>query len=65
LTRSEEEEKVAEHEATFLDALKGLEVTREYMCQFDAKDSVIIMCSKVGTELYRLRAQECLKKSRN
>jgi hypothetical protein len=65
LTRSEEEEEVAEHKALFLDALKRLEAARKYMCQFDTKNSIIVMCSKVGNELYRLRAQEYLKKSCN
>jgi hypothetical protein len=31
LTRQEEEEEVAEHKATSLDALKGLEAARKYV----------------------------------
>jgi hypothetical protein len=50
LTRPEEE--VAEHKATFLDALKGLEAARKYMWQFDTKNNIIAMCSKVKNELY-------------
>jgi hypothetical protein len=47
----EEEEEVAEHEATFLDAMKELEATRKYMCQCDTENSAIVMCSNVGNEL--------------
>jgi hypothetical protein len=54
----EEEEQVAEHKATFLDALKWLEAARKYMCQFGTKNNVIVTCSKDGNELYTLRAQE-------
>jgi hypothetical protein len=56
LTRPEEEE-VSEHKATFLDALKGLEVSRRYMCQFDTENNIIVMCNKVENELYTSRAQ--------
>jgi hypothetical protein len=41
LTRSEEEEEVAEHKAIFLDALKRLETSRKYMCQFDSKNNIV------------------------
>jgi hypothetical protein len=41
-----------EHKATFLDALKGLEATRKYICQFDTKYSIIVMCNRVESELY-------------
>jgi hypothetical protein len=51
------EEEVAEHKATFLDALKGLEAATKYICQFDTKNSINVMCNKVDNELYRLRAQ--------
>jgi hypothetical protein len=51
LTRPEEEpeqeEEVAEHKATFLDALQGLEAARKYICQFDAENSIVIMHNKV------------------
>jgi hypothetical protein len=53
LIRSEEE--VAEHKATFLDAVKGLKAARKYIHQFDTKNNITVMCKKV--ELYRLRAQ--------
>jgi hypothetical protein len=60
LTRPEEEPKeedeVAEHKTKFLVALKGLEAARKYIYQFGAKKSIIVMCSKVENELYRLRA---------
>jgi hypothetical protein len=69
LTRSdedpEEEEEVAEHEATFLDAVKELEAARKYMCQFGTENSVIVMCNYVGNELYRLRAQGRKKQKTN
>jgi hypothetical protein len=44
LTRPEEgpEEEVAEHKATFVDALKGLEAARKYMHQFDIKNNIIV-----------------------
>jgi hypothetical protein len=54
----EEEEEVAEHKTTFLDAMKGLEEARKYMCQFDTENNIIVMCNEVENELYRLRAQE-------
>jgi hypothetical protein len=61
LTKSEEgpeeEEKVAEYKATFLDALIGLEATRKYICQVHTKNNIIVMCNKVENELHRLRAQ--------
>jgi hypothetical protein len=62
LTRLEEEE-VAEHKAPFLDALKGLEAARKYICQFDTENNTL-MCNEVENELYRLRAQE-KKKQKN
>jgi hypothetical protein len=40
-----------------LDALRGLEAARKYICQFDTKNSIIVMCNKVENELYRLTAQ--------
>jgi hypothetical protein len=52
----EEEEEVAEHKATFLDAEKGLEAAREHICQFDIENNIIVMFNKVENELYRLRA---------
>jgi hypothetical protein len=39
----EEEEKVAEHKATILDALHGLETARNYISQFDTKHIIFIM----------------------
>jgi hypothetical protein len=45
LTRAEKEE-VAEHKATFFNALKGLEAARKYICQFDTKNSITIMCKQ-------------------
>jgi hypothetical protein len=53
----EEEEEVAEHKATFLDALKGLEAARKYICQFDTEKYNIVMWNKVENELCGLRAQ--------
>jgi hypothetical protein len=50
----EEEEEIAEHKATFLDALKA---ARKCRCQFDTENSIIVMCNKVENVLYRLRAQ--------
>jgi hypothetical protein len=47
LTRPEEEseqEKLAEHKTTFLDAL---EAARKYIYQFDTKNNIIVMCNKV------------------
>jgi hypothetical protein len=38
----EEEEEVAEHRATFLDALKGLETARKHMCPFNTKNNITI-----------------------
>jgi len=60
LTRPEEEleqeeEGVAEDNVTFLDALKGLEVVRMYICQFDSEDS-IVLCSKLENEVHRWKA---------
>jgi hypothetical protein len=49
----EEEEKVAEHKVTFVDTLKGMEAARKYIHHFGTKNNIIVMCSKVGTELYR------------
>jgi hypothetical protein len=39
----EEVEEVIEHKTTFLDALKA----RKYMCQFDTKNSITVMCNEV------------------
>jgi hypothetical protein len=59
LARPEEEEEVAEHKAALLDAQKGLEAARKYMCQFERRTILLCaMCSEVENELYRLRAQE-------
>jgi hypothetical protein len=41
----EEEEEVAEHKATFLDSLKGLEAARNNIHQFYTKNNIIVMCS--------------------
>jgi hypothetical protein len=51
---SEAEEDVAEHKATSLDALKGLEAARKYICQFVTKKIITVMCNEVENELYRL-----------
>jgi hypothetical protein len=60
LTRSEEEpveeEEVAEHKPTFLDAQKGLEAARKYIYQFDTKHNIIVMFNKDENALYGLRA---------
>jgi hypothetical protein len=53
----EEESEVAEHKATFLDTLKGLEAARKYVCQFDTTNNSTVMCNKVENELSRIRAQ--------
>jgi hypothetical protein len=37
---------VAEHKATFLDALKGLEATSKYISQFVSENSIIVMCNR-------------------
>jgi hypothetical protein len=58
MPEEETEEEVAEHKATLLDGLKGLEAARKYIHQFDTKNSIIVMCNKVENELYKLRAQE-------
>jgi hypothetical protein len=51
LTRAEdgleEEKEVAEHKATFLDALKRLETARKCLCQFDTKTNITVLCNKV------------------
>jgi hypothetical protein len=52
----EEEEEVAEHKATFLDALEGLESVRKYMCQFDTENNILVKCNEVENELYTLGA---------
>jgi hypothetical protein len=51
LTRPEEEEEVAEHKATFLDALKGLEAAGRCMCQFHTENSIVVMSNRVENEL--------------
>jgi hypothetical protein len=47
LSRPEQEKEVAEHKATFLNALKGLEAARKYICQSDTKNIIIVMCNTV------------------
>jgi hypothetical protein len=47
----EEEEDVAEHETKFLDALKGLEAARKYICQFNTENNITVICNKVQNEL--------------
>jgi hypothetical protein len=54
----EEEEEVAEHEVTFLDALKRLEAGRKYIHLFETVNTVTVMSNEVENELYSLRAQE-------
>jgi hypothetical protein len=51
-----------EHKATYLDALKGLQAARKYMCQFDTENNTTAMCNEVEKELYKLRTQEKQKK---
>jgi hypothetical protein len=59
LPRPEEEpEKVAEHKATFLAALRGLEAARKYIHQSDTKNNTIVMRNKAENELHTPRAQE-------
>jgi hypothetical protein len=41
-----------------LDALKELEAAQNYMCQFGAEHSIIVKCTRIENELYRLRAQD-------
>jgi hypothetical protein len=41
-----------------LDAPKVLEAARKYMSLFGNENNIIVICSKVENELYRLRAQE-------
>jgi hypothetical protein len=55
------EEEVAEHKATFLDAVKGLEAARKCICHFDTKNNISVMCNKVENVLNGLRAQEIKK----
>jgi hypothetical protein len=43
----EPEEEVAERKATFMDALKGLEGARNYVHQFDTKNTITVMRNKV------------------
>jgi hypothetical protein len=47
LTRPEGEEEVAEHKAAFMVVLKGLEAAEKYMCQFDTKNNITVMCNKL------------------
>jgi hypothetical protein len=41
---------VVEYKVTFLDALKGLEAARKYVCQFDTENNTVI-CNKAENEL--------------
>jgi hypothetical protein len=43
----EEEEEVAKHKVTFLDALKELEAAKQYMHQFDTMNGITVKCNKV------------------
>jgi hypothetical protein len=52
-----------EKKAAFLDALKGLEAVRKSTCQFDSENNVIVKCSEVENELYRLGTEEKRKKT--
>jgi hypothetical protein len=54
----EEEEEVAEYKATFLDALKILEAARKYICQFDTKNNITVMCTEVENELHKLTQEK-------
>jgi hypothetical protein len=51
LTRPEEEVEVAEHKATFLDALKGLQAAGKCMCQFDTENDIVTYVSDCGRGL--------------
>jgi hypothetical protein len=55
---SEYEEEVTELESTFLGAPKVLEAARKCAFQFDTENNIIVMCNRVESRLYRLRAQE-------
>jgi len=59
LTRSEEEQEkeVPECKATLWDTLNGLEAARKSMYKFCVEDSLVVMCSRYGNELYRLSIQ--------
>jgi hypothetical protein len=61
LTRPEEEEEVIEHKATFLDALKGLEAARKYICRFDMENNIIVMCNEAENELYRQSSRKKIR----
>jgi hypothetical protein len=54
LTRPEKEPEEAA--GNIFSAQKGLEMAIKYMYQIDVEDSVIIMCTKLENELYRLTA---------
>jgi hypothetical protein len=58
----EEEEEVAEHKLTFLNAFKRLEAARKCLCQFDTENNFPVMHSKVENELYRLTTQKRYKR---
>jgi hypothetical protein len=47
----EEDKDVAEHKATFLVVLKGLEADRKYICQFDTENNITVMWKEAENEL--------------
>jgi hypothetical protein len=49
------EEEVTEDKRTFLDALKGLEATRKYNCQFDTEGNIIVLCNKAESGMHKLK----------
>jgi NTP pyrophosphatase (non-canonical NTP hydrolase) len=48
---------VEELQVTLVDAQKAVEMARKYVCQFDIKYSIVTMCSRLESELYKLKAQ--------
>jgi hypothetical protein len=57
----EEEDEVEEEKIAFIDALKGLDTVKKYICKFDNENNVVEACNKVEHEMYRLRALEKTK----
>jgi hypothetical protein len=47
------EEEEAEYKVIFLDAVKGEDMARKFMCQLDMVDYLITRCNELENELHR------------
>jgi hypothetical protein len=59
----EGEQEEVEDKLPFLDALKGLQVSRHYMFQIDVSDNIMIINKELVNEIHRLTVKEKKKQT--